>query len=289
MFGIAVARLDKIDEAEKERYQALYCGLCRALKLRYGQVSRLSLSYDLVFMAMLYDSLYEPVEETGTFKCISHPTTPMPFAASLYTDYAADLSVALAYHKCLDDVADDNSAKAKVAAKALASSYAKAQQLIPDECAAIERSMETMRHLEGDAMTTADAIAGEFGALMATLFAHYDDIWTPILRDFGFYLGKFIYLMDAAVDLPEDGRSGSFNPFMSLQMEPEAMRAILLNIIGEAALYFERLPLVQDAHLMQCVLYSGVWQKFNQTYDKTSGNGAPNLHNGGKGEIDSSR
>lgn len=74
MFGIAIARLDKITDAEKQRYQALYCGLCKSLKERYGQVSRLSLSYDLVFLAMLFDSLYEPEEKVGTFKCISHPT-----------------------------------------------------------------------------------------------------------------------------------------------------------------------------------------------------------------------
>ena len=58
MFGIAIARLDKITDIEKQRYQALYCGLCKSLKERYGQVSRLSLSYDLVFLAMLFDSLY---------------------------------------------------------------------------------------------------------------------------------------------------------------------------------------------------------------------------------------
>lgn len=269
MFGIAIARLDKLTEDEKLRYQALYCGLCRSLKDRYGQVSRLSLSYDLVFMAMLFDSLYEPEEDTGTFKCISHPTKPTPFSTSVYTDYAADLSVALAYHKCLDDVADDNSAKAKAAAKILESSYKKALERIPDECAAIEASMIEIRKLEADPDTSPDAAAAEFGRLMAKLFAHYDDIWTDTLYEFGRYLGEFVYLMDAAVDLEQDRDNGSYNPFIKLDLAPDDMRTILQNIIGEAAIRFERLPLVQDDNLMRCVLYSGVWQKFNQTYGKT--------------------
>ncbi len=269
MFGIAIARLDKITDIEKQRYQALYCGLCKSLKERYSQVSRLSLSYDLVFLAMLFDSLYEPEEETGTFKCISHPTKQTPYSTSEYIDYAADLSVALAYHKCLDDVADDNSSKAKAATKILASSYAKAMERIPTECTAIEEAMAAIRKVEADANASPDDAAAEFGYLMAKIFAHYNDIWTETLYEFGLHLGRFIYLMDAAVDLKQDKEHGSYNPFATLHLDVEDMRTILQSIIGEAAIRFERLPLVKDDNLMRCVLYSGVWQKFNQTYEKT--------------------
>lgn len=268
MFGIAIARLDKITDAEKQRYQALYCGLCKSLKERYGQVSRLSLSYDLVFLAMLFDSLYEPEEKVGTFKCISHPTKQTPYSTSEYTDYAADLSVALAYHKCLDDVVDDNSSKAKAATKMLAGSYAKAMERIPTECTAIEEAMAAIRKVEADASASPDDAAAEFGCLMAKIFAHYDDIWTETLYEFGLHLGRFIYLMDAAVDLKQDKEHGSYNPFAALHLDVDDMRTILQSIIGEAAIRFERLPLVKDDNLMRCVLYSGVWQKFNQTYEK---------------------
>ncbi len=270
MFGIAIARLDKITEEEKRRYQALYCGLCKALKQRYGQVSRLSLSYDLVFLAMFFDSLYEPTEDTGTFRCISHPTKPVPYSISEYTDYAADLSVALAYHKCLDDVNDDDSAKAKTASKLLAASYAKAMERIPGKCEAIERSMARIRMIEADPAASLDAASIEFGSLMAKLFTPNDDIWHDTLEGFGDHLGRFVYLMDAAVDLDQDRKSGSYNPFANLELSVDDMRTILQNVIGQASIYFERLPLVQDAHLMQCVLYSGVWLKFNQTYEKTA-------------------
>ncbi|MBQ2191067.1 MAG: hypothetical protein II409_01500 [Clostridia bacterium] len=37
---------------EKQRYEAWYCGLCRSLGRRYGQISRLLLSYDGAFLAM---------------------------------------------------------------------------------------------------------------------------------------------------------------------------------------------------------------------------------------------
>ena len=175
--------------------------------------------------------------------------------------------MALAYHKCLDDVADDNSTKAKAARLALEGSYGKALERIPEECDAIRQSMDRIRLIESDAHSSPDAAANEFGSLLGELFAHYDDIWTKTLHDFGGYLGRFIYLMDAAVDLEQDIKTGSYNPFAKLDLNPDQMRAILANIIGEATIHFERLPLVQDANLMRSVLYSGVWLKFNQTYN----------------------
>lgn len=75
--------------------------------------------------------------------------------------------------------------------------------------------------------------------------------------------------MDAAVDLKQDKEHGSYNPFAALHLDVDDMRTILQSTIGEAAIRFERLPLVKDDNLMRCVLYSGVWQKFNQTYEKT--------------------
>ena len=35
---------------------------------------------------------------------------------------------------------------------------------------------------------------------------------------------------------------------------------------ADAAIPYERLPLVQDAHLMDAILYSGVWAQFNKVY-----------------------
>lgn len=268
MFGVAVARLDQLSEEEKTRYQAFYCGLCRSLKERYGQVSRSALSYDLVFLAILCDSLHDASEVSGQERCIAHPKKEMPYIMSAWTDRCADLSVALAYHKCLDDVADDGSLKAKAATALLSSSYKEAKRYIPALCDAIAKSMERIRLLEKAPDTAPDAVADEFGLLLGGLFSADQGIWSDAMRRFGEELGRFIYLMDAAVDFQADSRNNSYNPFVKLGTTPEQMRAILMNLIGAATQTFERLPIVEDVHLLRCVLYSGVWQKFNHTYEK---------------------
>ena len=60
MFGTLIASASSLSEEEMKRYKACYCGLCRSLKQRYGQFSRLTLNYDMTFLILLLQSLYEP-------------------------------------------------------------------------------------------------------------------------------------------------------------------------------------------------------------------------------------
>lgn len=267
MFGYVIANLSTLSEEEKARYQAVYCGLCHELKERYGQVSRLCLTYDLTFYILLASSLQEPQETCGPNHCIMHPGGGRSFARNRFSEYAAHLTVALAYHKCLDDWHDDQSLKARSAAALLKHSYQQAQQHIPDQCAAIEAAMARITALEqGGAATPPDAAAHEFGLLMGQLFAANQGFWESDMQQLGYHLGRFVYLMDAAVDYAEDSASGNYNPLVYAEFEPLEMQTLLAGIAGQAARVFERLPLVQDAHLMRSVLYSGVWQKFNKLY-----------------------
>lgn len=296
MFGFVVADAGALSEEEKERYRAVYCGLCFALRDRYGQLSRACLTYDLTFFVLLCNSLHEPAVTQGASHCVMHPAPapPRPWARSAWTDYAADLSVALAYHKVLDDIADDGDLKARAAERLLAGAYERARARIPEQCAEIERAMAAIRAIEGsgrnntpalsdstetacvsplsaDATDTAlafdpDAAAREFGRMLGRLFAHNQGFWAEAMEALGNGLGRFIYLMDATVDFANDARTGSYNPFVTLGSDADAMRATLSLAAADAAAPYERLPLVQDAHLMDAILYSGVWAQFNKAY-----------------------
>lgn len=296
MFGFVVADAGALSEKEKERYRAVYCGLCLALRDRYGQLSRACLTYDLTFFVLLCNSLHEPVETQGASHCVMYPApaAPRPWARSTWIDYAADLSVALAYHKVLDDVADDGDLKARAAERLLAGAYERARACIPEQCAEIERAMAAIQAIEEAGRSNADALSGgagtacdsplsadaadaalafdpdaaanEFGRMLGRLFAHNQGFWAETMEELGRGLGRFIYLMDAAVDFADDTASGSYNPFVALGSDAEAMRATLALAAADAAIPYERLPLVQDAHLMDAILYSGVWAQFNKAY-----------------------
>lgn len=269
MFGFVVADAGALSESEKDRYRAVYCGLCLALRDRYGQLSRACLTYDLTFFVLLCNALHEPAETRGASHCIVHPApgTPRAWTRSTWTDYAADLSVALAYHKVLDDVADDGSVKARAAERLLASAYERARARIPQQCDEIERAMATIRAIEQNgAEADPDAAAHEFGRMLGRLFACGQGFWAEGMEELGRGLGRFIYLMDAAVDFADDATSGSYNPFVALGADAATMRTALALAAADATAPYERLPLVQDAHLMDAILYSGIWAQFNKTY-----------------------
>ena len=98
MFGYVQVASDGLSDEEKERYRAVYCGLCRALGQRHGIAARLSLNYEMTFLILLLSSLYEPPEVYGTFRCGIHPWKKSICMTNEITAYAADMTVALAYH-----------------------------------------------------------------------------------------------------------------------------------------------------------------------------------------------
>ena len=292
MFGYLVASVEDLSAAEKERYHAAYCGLCRTLGERCGQRCRLTLRYDLVFLVLLLSSLYEPPEQGGKKRCPPHPAKAHPYVCTEWTDYAADLSVALAYHKCVDDWRDDKSARARAAMAALAGPYRAVRQQQPQVCEAIEAAMDDIHTIEkraarrdargssgdapegssggesgaSDTFDTPDAAANRFGVLMGELFACRDDRWSDDVRRLGARLGKFVYVMDAAMDFEQDQESGSYNPLVALGMDSRTALESLELIMAGAAEAFERLPLEQDIHLLRSVVYAGVWQQYNARY-----------------------
>lgn len=207
MFGYILPNLESLGEEEKLRYHAVYCGVCRSIRTRYGQRCRLTVSYDMTFLAMVLGSLYEPEEHASQKRCPVHPLQPRQVAQSEFTDYAADLSVAMAYHKCLDDWRDDHSAKARAAAVALEMPYCKAKRRIPQACQAIEDTMAGIHSIEEAALgesdgsrvpegclaggvVNLDAAANRFGILLGDLFAYKDELLGNGFAAFWCEIGK---------------------------------------------------------------------------------------------------
>jgi hypothetical protein len=266
MFGYVIANLPDLDDQEKARYQGAYCGLCRTLGERLGQRCRPLLSYDTTFLSLLLGALYEPAESGGQARCALHPVAPRSHLENPYTAYAADMTVALAYHKCLDDWHDDHNLRHRGYAGLLERPYAQVRCRHPYQTKAIEAGLARIDAGEHDPATGPDQQAAAFGAVMAAVFVPYPDIWADTLAEFGYELGRFIYLMDATCDYADDLKHGSYNPLRLLGCQPEQMEPTLECLIGAAAAAFERLPLERDLHLLRSVLYAGVWQQFNSRY-----------------------
>jgi len=265
MFGYIVANKKALSDEQKARYQSVYCGLCQALRETYGQRARMTLSYDMAFLILAVNALYELPEKESAGRCMVHPIKPRGRSESQVTSYAADLSVLLGYEKLLDDLLDENSALARAGEKHLREAYALACQRLGQKGESIKSKLQSFYAAE-KARADVDTLANSFGEVMGEVFSYRDDRWGQELSELGRALGRFIYVMDAYVDFEEDQKWGRFNP-----LESAADESILQVLMGEAADIFERLPIVQDTELLRHVIYSGVWLKYDMKKKRERG------------------
>ena len=79
MFGYVNANWKELTDGQKDRFGAVYCGICRRIRIQASNLSRLGLSYDMAFLGLLLMSLYEPEEESGPNACMLHPVKKRPW------------------------------------------------------------------------------------------------------------------------------------------------------------------------------------------------------------------
>jgi len=266
MFGYVTANMKELSKEQQLRYNAVYCGICRRIRDCSSQTARLGLSYDMAFLALLLMSLYEPVETAGDRACMLHPFRKRAWIDNEYIGYAADMNVALAFYNAQDDAADEGHLAAKVMLPVFGKGLAQIRQRYPRQCSAMENCMQTLHKLESGNCPNPDEPASCFGALMAELLTYREDLWAPTLRKMGMALGRFIYLMDAAADYRRDQKKQQYNPFLAMGTGENLSQweEYLVLEMARCTELFEKLPLVQDKPLLDCILYSGVWMNFER-------------------------
>lgn len=274
MFGYIVVNKAEMKFREYDVYRSFYCGLCKSLKEREGNLSRLMLSYDMTFVYMLLTGLYEPETVCCFERCMLHPLEKHAMRRNTFADYAADMSVLLTCYKYRDDWQDDRKISAKCMLGIFAKKDAAILQRYPEKTARIAEAMAQLTAGEEENAASLDEMAGIFGSIMAEILAWREDEWEPVLSKMGFYLGKFIYILDAYEDIEEDEKHGSYNPLRRLYETPDfegSCGKILTMMIAECCKEFEKLPILENADILRNILYSGVWVKYEEIRKKRAG------------------
>jgi hypothetical protein len=259
MFGYVIGNRQQMTEADLKIYRGCYCGLCRMLKKRWGAIYRLTVNYDLTFLILLLSALDQTEEKvSGQERCIAHPFSTHDYWYNLHTEYAADMNIALVYNNLIDDWLDDRSYKGRIKAWFLRRPYRKLQKDYPKQCALITDCMRQLKDLEDADENRPDLPADCFGRMLAGIFS--PEQTDSQLWRMAYNLGCFIYIMDAAVDLPRDIKKGKYNPLIfagTVDFRPH-----LLMLIGACTEDFEKLPLMRYQSILRNILYSGVWIKY---------------------------
>ncbi len=267
MFGYININQKELSEESRKAYQSYYCGLCRRLKTNCGAKGQMLLNYDMTFLIVLLTGLYELENQSSDILCALHPTKKRRVWLNEATDYAAAMNLILAYHNLIDDWKDDKAYSKKAFAKMLDKDYLKVMEKYPRQVRAVEEYMKKTEEIEKRREKNLDLAAGLSGEMLGEVFCWKEDEWAEELRTMGFYMGKFIYLMDAFEDYDADVEKNAYNPLVFMEKGQEQDRdtwckLLLTSMMSECAKSFERLPILLHADILRNVLYSGVWTRY---------------------------
>lgn len=260
MFGYVTANPSLLSEEDKVKYRAYYCGLCRKLKEKGKGISSISLNYDMAFLAIILDGVYNKSPEITKGSCGLHFIKGCSFSGSEFLSYAADMNIILMGHKLKDDIADDNSLIARGGFAVLGKEFEEISAAHKEKSEKIRRSLSKLYEIEKSGRLLPDECASCFGEVTGEIFRFSDDEHSDALYNFGYSLGKFIYILDACLDRDKDIKKKRFNPL--IRFRKSEFRGMLNLLMADCLEKYERLGLEKNKSLVENIIFSGVWSKF---------------------------
>lgn len=216
MFGYIKTDMPNLYVKDTVLYKAMYCGLCKGIGKCCGSKGRLVLNYDLTFLSVLIHNLSGVDVKIENQRCIIHHIVKRPVAIpDELTGKIGALNVILAYYKLNDDVLDNK--KGRLKRLFFKSSYKKAKKLQPNLDKIVKERYSALVEYEKTRGDSIDISADPFGCMMQDVVCELlGEKITEQVRELAYYLGKWIYLIDALDDFDKDKKKGNFNVFVNL-------------------------------------------------------------------------
>ncbi|MCR4662210.1 MAG: DUF5685 family protein [Clostridia bacterium] len=212
MFGYVVIDKPNILIKDYQTYRSYYCGLCKSIAKANSQVTRLTINYDIVVLTLLavnYNN-FDPSFKQG--HCITHPIRKIEYVENNEIfETISHINTILGYYKASDDVVDEG--KHRLVKSVLKPQYKKSKKVLPEFEKYVKTNYDILREQE-ERHVDVEKLSDTFGnILMATA-----DVITKnpdkYLKELLFYLGKWVYTIDAYDDIKKDFKNKSFNPFL---------------------------------------------------------------------------
>ena len=284
MFGYVTPCKMELKIKDYEKFKAYYCGLCNSIKNDFGNVPRLTLNYDMTFLAVLLDSLSETKCNFKEFNCFMHPLKKrVMINNNSALDYAAFCNTALAYYKLIDDVQDNKTMKSKIFSIFLKNYLSKTPIEYKDILKYTEDTLISLNTLEANPNDIGiDELPHVFADLTGFIISYYykDAFFKEDLYWLGYNLGKWIYIIDAYDDLEKDIKSNSFNAInfllntdkldfkdFSTLIKPR-IDFLLTTSAVQCLNYLNKLPLIKNEDILYNILELGLMEKMDKVFNK---------------------
>lgn len=251
---------------EYDTYKAVYCSLCKRLGKNYGILSRLTLSYDFTFLALLNMSLKSECCGYETGRCAFNPLKKCNYLKDTdFLEMPSDAAVIMLYYKILDNISDEKGIK-KLGYICLKPVYKKAYKKAVKRSPQIEKAVSeyiaSQKSLESKNCDSLDEICNPTATALAEIFSlcSEDENQKRVLNRLGYCMGKYIYLLDALSDRKDDLKNKSYNILNIIKQEDmyERTERQIYYCINEAARAFELLDIKRYKTILGNIIYLGM-------------------------------
>lgn len=274
MFGYIRACKPELRMKEYELYKAVYCSLCKKLGKNYGVFARFTLSYDFTFLALLKMSLNDKCFNIKRKACTCNPLKKCNYLSDMSDlDMPSAAAMILLYYKLLDNISDEKGFKRfkyRIIKPFFSSAYKKAKKEYGELDNIVCDYIKAQNELENENCDNIDAAAEPTAIMMSKMLETLsDDMMTKrCLSRVGYCIGRYIYILDAAVDLPDDIKRGRYNPLKTSADDSEYIKNFIapqLNInIAEAAKAYELIDIKKFKNILDNLIYLGLQDTFKK-------------------------
>ncbi len=269
MFGYVVIDKPNILVKDFYNYRAYYCGICKSIGNQSGQLMRCSLNYDIVLLSLLGHN-YEKLEpEIKQSHCIAHPIGKK-INYVIDNDILkriADINTVLAYYKIIDDTIDEG--KHKSIKLMLTPVFNSAKKRDEAFCDRVAKSYEKLRAVEKEGQSL-EKSSDCFGYTMIAVADKLTPKSDSLLRELLFYVGKWVYCIDAFDDLEKDYKKGCYNPFLREVKEMSdtikdnielSAREFLYSCIEKIIEIYDKMDITISEGPLSNIIYLGLKQR----------------------------
>jgi Family of unknown function (DUF5685) len=294
MLGYVTTEKQELKMREYEIYRGYYCGVCKSIGKRYGQIPRLALSYDAAFLAIVLASLSDDPDLVTKEHCVIHPIKKNTTIRNSAIDYAADVMLILTWHKLQDDASDDKKVSAKAALTLMSPLYKKLRMTRGPLCDVIGTNLSEMKRLEKIKSNNLDQVSETFAKILEAVFlagpSNPAKDTQRVLGRLGYHMGKWIYLMDAWEDLEDNIKTGAYNPLIyryeydgveSVDAFQERIKSTcewhLLVCCGEMGKALDLLEIQKNNGIIENIVYLGLLRRTEKVLRKEDINNGESL------------
>lgn len=266
MFGYIVPIKDELKVREYDVFRAYYCSLCNEIGKK-SYVSKVTLTYDMTFLALLLSSIYLDTDSTFKKFCPYKFKNVNMVNTNKYIEYSADMNIILSNRKLIDNFKDDRSYISLILSKIINTKN------ILDETKSkidnIDSYLSNTFRLENESTSNLDEISHDFAKICEDIFDIYGD--SVALRVLGYNIGKWIYILDAFDDIEKDIKKKNYNPLLIRFNYKDGeeindfkgritnnIEFTLIRCLSEASNAYELIDIKKNKQILDNIIYLGL-------------------------------